>query len=88
MIKKNQMLVWQYYKPNKHSYAEKFGYHPLSLLYPFVNESDLYSSTLQEPIVCATVNENKKEFERNIELINTLLSEISIYGQEKHFYDG
>ena len=87
MITRNQKLVLRYYKPNKHLYGEKFAYHLLLPFYPFVNESDpfskdrTYSGKLQEPIVCAIVNENKQIFEPNNELIDTLLSEISIQEQ-------
>ena len=38
-------------------------------------------------MVCATVNENKQIFEPNSELADTLLAEISLPKQEKHFYN-
>ena len=79
MIRRNQMLVLRYYKPNRQLYPEKFAYHVLLLFYPFINESDLfskdgtYSSKLLEPVVSATVNQNRQIFEPNSELIDSLL---------------
>ena len=93
MIKKSQRLVLRYYKPNKHLHPEKFAYHLLLLFYPFLKENDLFSSDqtysgkLLDPNVCAIVNENKQIFEPNSELIYTLLTEISMQDQEKHFYN-
>ena len=60
MIRRNQKLVLWYYKPNRQLYPEKFAYHVLLLLYPFIDESDIfskdvtYSSKLLEPVVLAT----------------------------------
>ena len=74
-------------------YPEKFAYHVLLLFYPFINESDLfskdgtYSSKLLEPVVSATVNQNRQAFEPNSEFIDSLLLEISKQHQEKHLYD-
>ena len=68
MIRRNQKLVLRYYKPNRQLYPEKFAYHVLLLFYPFINESDLfskdgtYSSKLLEPVVSATVNQNRQIF--------------------------
>ena len=82
------MSVSHYYKPNKQLYPEKFAYHVLLLFYPFINESDLfskdgtYSSKLLEPVVSATVNQNRQVFEPNSELIDSLLLEISKQDQE------
>ena len=73
----------RYYKSNRQLYPEKFGYHVLLLYYPFLNESDLfskdgtYSSKLLEPVVLATVNQNRQIFESNSELIDSLLLELS-----------
>ena len=78
LCRRNQKLVLRYYKSNKHLYVEKFAYHLLLPFYPFVNEIDLfskdwtYSGKLQEPIVCATVSENKQIFEPNSQLVDTL----------------
>ena len=80
-IRRNQKLVLHYYKPNGQLYPEKFAYHVLLLFYPFINESDLfskdgtYSSKLLEPVVSATVNQNRQIFEPNSELIDSLLLE-------------
>ena len=93
MIRRNQKLVLRYYKPNRQLYPEKFAYHVLLLFYPFINESDLfskdgtYSSKLLEPVVSATVNQNRQVFEPNSELIDSLLLEISKQDQEEHLYD-
>ena len=63
------------------------------LFYPFINESDLfsrdgtYSSKLLEPVVLATVNQNRQVFEPNSELVDSLLLEISKQDQEEHPYD-
>ena len=79
MIRRNQKLVLRYYKPNRQLYPEKFAYRVLLLFYPFINESDLfskdgtYSSKLLEPVVSATVNQNRQIFEPNSELIDSLL---------------
>lgn len=40
-----------------------------------------------DPKVCAIVNENKLIFESKGILIDTLLTQISVQDQEKHFYD-
>ena len=72
---------------------EKFVYNVLWLFYSFINESDLfskdgtYSSKLLEPLVSATVNQNRQIFEPNSELIDSLLLEISKQDQEEHLYD-
>ena len=93
MIRRNQKLVLRYYKPNRQLYPEKFAYHVLLLFYPFINESDLfskdgtYSSKLLEPVVSATVNQNRQIFEPNSELIDFLLLETSKQDQEEHLYD-
>ena len=93
MVRRNQKLVLRYYKPNRQLYPEKFAYHVLLLFYPFINESDLfskdgtYSSKLLEPVVSATVNQNRQAFEPNSEFIDSLLLEISKQHQEKHLYD-
>ena len=93
MVRRNQKLVLRYYKPNRQLYPEKFAYHVLLLFYPFINESDLfskdgtYSSKLLEPLVSATVNQNRQIFEPNSELIDSLLLEISKQDQEEHLYD-
>ena len=93
MIRRNQKLVLRYYKPNRQLYPEKFAYHVLLLFYPFINESDLfskdgtYSSKLLEPVVSATVNQNRQIFEPNSELIDSLLLEISKQRQEEHMHD-
>ena len=93
MIRRNQKLVLRYYKPNRQLYPEKFAYHVLLLFYPFINESDLfskdgtYSSKLLEPVVSATVNQNRQIFESNSELIDSLLLEISKQDHEEHLYD-
>ena len=82
------MLVLRYYKPNRQLYPEKFPYHVLLLFYPYINESDLfskdgtYSRKLLEPVVLATVNQNRQIFEPNSELIDSLLLEISKQDQE------
>ena len=74
-------------------YPEKLPYQVLLLFYPFINESDLfskdgtYSSKLLEPVVSATVNQNRQIFEPNSELIDSLLLEISKQDQEEHLYD-
>ena len=74
-------------------YPEKLAYNVLLLFYPFLNESDLfskdgnYSSKLLEPVVSATVNQNRQIFEPNSELIDSLLLEISKQDQEEHLYD-
>ena len=63
-IRRNQMLVLRYYKPNRQLYPEKLAYHDLLLFYPFINESDffskdgIYSSKLLESVVSVTVNQN------------------------------
>ena len=68
MIRRNQKLVLRYYEPNRQFYPEKFAYHVLLLFHPFINESDLfskdgtYSSKLLEPVVSATVNQNRQIF--------------------------
>ena len=93
MIRRNQKLILCYYKPNRQLYPEKFAYHVLLLFYPFINESDLfskdetYSSKLLEPVVSATVNQNRQIFEPNSELIDSLLLEISKEDEEEHLYD-
>ena len=72
---------------------EKFVYNVLWLFYSFINESDLfskdgtYSSKLLEPLVSATVNQNRQIFEPNSELIDSLLLEISKQDQEEHLYE-
>ena len=82
MIRRNQKLVLRYYKPNRQFYPEKFAYHVLLLFYPFINESDLiskdgtYSSKLLEPVISASVNQNRQIFEPNTEFIDSLLLEI------------
>ena len=87
------MLVLRYYKPNRQLYPEKFPYHVLLLFYPYINESDLfskdgtYSRKLLEPVVLATVNQNRQIFEPNSELIDSLLLEISKQRQEEHMHD-
>ena len=92
MIRRNQKLVLRYYKPNRQLYPEKFAYRVLLLFYPFINESDLfskdgtYSSKLLEPVVSATVNQNRQIFEPNSELIDSLLLQISEQDQEEHVY--
>ena len=93
MIQRNQKLVLRYYKPKRQLYPEKLAYHVLLLFYLFINESDLsskdetYSSKLLEPVVSATVNQNRQIFEPNDELIDFLLLEISKQDQEEHLYD-
>ena len=93
MTRKNQKLVLHYYKPNRQLYSKNFAYHVLLLFYPFINESGLfskdgtYSSKLLEPVVSATVNQNRQIFEPNSELIDSLLREISKKDQEEHLYD-
>ena len=65
----------------------------LLLFYPFINENDLfskdgtYSSKFLEPVVSATVNQNRQIFEPNSELIDSLLLEISKQRQEEHMHD-
>ena len=65
----------------------------LLLFYPFINENDLfskdgtYSSKFLEPVVSATVNQNRQIFEPNSELIDSLLLEISKQDQVEHLYD-
>ena len=93
MIRRNQKLVLWYYKPNRQLYPEKFAYHVLLLFYPFINESDLfskdgtYSSKLLEPVVSATVNQNRQIFELSSILIDSLLLEILKQDQEEHLCD-
>ena len=88
MIKRNQRLVFRYYKPNKNLHPEKFAYHLRLLFYPFFKENDLFSSDqTYSQKHCAIVNESKQIFEPNSELIYTLLTEISMQDQEKHFYN-
>ena len=93
MIRRNQKLVLRYYKPNRQLYPEKFAYHVLLLFYPFINESDLfskdgtYSSKLLEPVISATVNQNRQIFELSSILIDSLLLEILNQDQEEHLYD-
>ena len=82
MIRRNQKLVLRYYKPNWQFYPEKLPYHVLLLFYPFINEIDLfskdgvYSSKLLEPVVSATVNQNRQIYEPSNELIDSLLLKI------------
>ena len=82
MIRRNQKLVLRYYKSNRQLYPEKFAYHVLSLVYPFISESDLFSKDgthlikLLEPVVSAIVNQNRKIFEPDSELIDSLLLKI------------
>ena len=91
-IRQNQMLVLLFYKSNRNLHTEKFSYHLLLQFYLFANEEDLfsisrtYSGKSLDPMVCATVNENKQIFEPNNELIDTLLAEILISEQEQDFY--
>ena len=65
IIRRNQNLVLCYYKPNRQLYPEKFAYHVLLLFYPYINENDLFSKDgthsrkLLEPLVSATVNQNR-----------------------------
>ena len=93
MIRRKQKLVLRYYKTNRQLYSEKFAYNFLLLFYPFINETDLfskdgsYSSKLLDPVVSATVNQNRQVFEPNSELIDSLLLEISKQDQEEHLYD-
>ena len=92
MVRRNQKLVLRYYKPNRQLYPEKFAYHVLLLFYPFINESDLfskdgtYSSKLLEPVVSATVNQNRQISEPSSELIDSLLLKISKQNQEERLY--
>ena len=92
MTRRNQRLVLPYYKPNRNLHSGKFAYHLLLLFYPFAKKEDLfpkswtYLGKLLDPMVCATVNENKQVFEPNSGLVDTLLAEISTPEQEKHFY--
>ena len=93
MIGRKQKLVLRYYKTNRQLHPEKSAYNVLLLFYPFINESDLflkdgtYSSKFLEPVVSATVNQNRQVFEPNSELIDSLLLEISKQDQEEHLYD-
>ena len=93
MIRRKQKLVLRYYKTNRQLHSEKFAYNFLLLFYPFINETDLfskdgsYSSKLLDPVVSATVNQNRQVFEPNSELIDSLLLEISKQDQEEHLYD-
>ena len=76
MIRRNRKLVLRYYKSNRQLYP----YHVLSLFYPFISESDLFSKDgthsieLLEPVVSAKVNQNRKIFEPDSELIDSFAS--------------
>ena len=93
MVRRNQKLVLRCYKPNRQLYLGKFAYYVLLLFYSFINDSDLfskdgnYSSKLLEPVVSATVNQNRQMCEPNSKLVDSLLLEISKQDQEKHLYD-
>ena len=84
IIRRNQRLILRYYKHKKHLHPEKFGYHLFLLFYLCMRENDLFSSyqtysgKLLDPKVCAIVNENKQIFEQSIELIDNLLTEMSM----------
>ena len=71
--------VLRYHVPNRHKNPEKYAHHILFMFYPFRNESELcstasgYMETLSDPVVQATVNDNKSKCETFGDLVDSAL---------------
>ena len=86
MTRWNQWLVLWYYKPNKNLHAKKFCISSSVTVLPICKgEDSFFRHVGLDPVIYATVSENKQIFESNSELVGTLLPEISTQDQEKHF---
>lgn len=87
MIRRNQRLVFLYYKPNKHLHPEKFVYYPLVLFYLFLKKNDHQIKHTQQncQIQKSGLYKNKQIFESKSQLIDALLTETLMQDQEKKF---
>ena len=77
---RNVKSVLRYHVPNRHKNPEKYAHHILFMFYPFRDESELcstvsgtYMEKLSDPIVQATVNENKSKIEPFGDLVDSAL---------------
>ena len=79
--RKASRLVLQYYLPNTALSSEKYAHSLLIVFFPFSSESQLlkdesYCNTLQELNLLETVPRNRRKFEPDKEVIDSLYTQI------------